>query len=157
VKKNFLKILVLFVSCSCDSIHTEGEQQLTRGEDTIATVKVKVSTSAEENKRKSFDRLIFEARGNEPGWFVRIYENHLQLVTDYGNDSLIIHEAVPDFKGKFEYNSPDKKTQLSIVLKKANCIDDKGDTNPFEVEVKWNEKLYTGCGNKNEEQTRKPE
>lgn len=144
MKKIFYNIILLCGSCACTSVHTEGEQEVTKGKDTVA--KVHVEVSSETNKKPvTADTLIFQAHGTEPGWFVQLYTNKLRAVLDYGKDSVIIEDKFSGINGSknFKYN----KNNLELIISTNSCTDEgSGETLPKEVTVNWKNKSYKGCG-----------
>jgi uncharacterized membrane protein len=147
VKKKFYNILFLCVFSACNSVHTEGEQEITKGNDTIGKLQVEVSN--EGMRKMNTDNLLFEAHGTEPGWFVQLYPDRLRLLVEYGQDSVIISDAFENVETKtdYTYNKNTQGSNLELIIKNNSCIDaGSGDKLPKEVMVKWKEKSYKGCG-----------
>lgn len=118
----------------------------------IPTTKFGVlKTLAEEDPE--VPRLLFSARGTEPGWFVQIYNDRLRLLVDYGKDSITIKNEFQNLKdsmgfGFTSYAKPDKKdTLLQLNVERLPCNDDAtGEIKSGKVTVKYKNKIYKGCG-----------
>jgi uncharacterized membrane protein len=147
VRKKIYNILFLFVISACNSVHTEGEQEITKGDDTIAKVHVEVSN--EGMRKTNTDNLLFEAHGTEPGWFVQLYPGKLRLLVDYGQDSVIVSDSFENMQMEtdYTYNKKTERSSLELIIKNNSCIDaGSGDKLPKEVLVRWKDKSYKGCG-----------
>jgi uncharacterized membrane protein len=148
MKKIFHTISLILMITACNSVRTEGETEITKGNDTVANLKVEVSNEGM-NRKMNDNNLLFEGRGTEPGWFIQIYEGKLRLLVDYGADSVIIADSFEGIKAEenFNYNKVSGDNKLELNIKNKPCTDEgKGDTSPQTVVVNWKNKSYTGCG-----------
>jgi uncharacterized membrane protein len=148
MKKIFHTIGLIAMISSCNSVRTEGETEIKKGDDTIGKMKVEVSSEGM-NRQMNDDKLLFEARGTEPGWFIQVYGSKLRLLVDYGADSVIISESFEGLKAgeNFNYNKASGENKLELNIKNTPCTDEgKGETSPQTVVVNWKNKSYTGCG-----------
>ncbi|EKF75173.1 hypothetical protein A11A3_04315 [Alcanivorax hongdengensis A-11-3] len=90
----------------------------------------------------------FWAVGNEPGWNLAVYPDHLELVTDYGNNRLSVDNpgAVVE-QGKTLYHARSDDAELRVEIDKTPCKDDmSGRAYPYQVRVAQGDELFSGCG-----------
>lgn len=90
----------------------------------------------------------FTARGNEPGWSLRIVPGEqMQLVTDYGQRT--VETAAPpalEKDGARIYHARSRKHELYVRIESTPCQDDSGAPFPSTVLVKLDGKELRGCG-----------
>ncbi len=94
------------------------------------------------------------ARGNEPGWILKIYNTRrLEWVMNYGQDTLNLNANDPKCTYT-EYSVGKIKAQrlyfadrdLLIDIKKAPCVDDmSGEAAEYSVMIKMSKQQYNGC------------
>ncbi len=90
----------------------------------------------------------FEARGNEPGWLLKIEGGELSLVWNYGEDELSAPVPAPQKDGAVtRYALPDEN--LTVTAREEVCNDDAtGMPHPFRVSVDIRGETLKGCGGK---------
>lgn len=98
----------------------------------------------------NFERFI--GMGNEPGWSLRLSNQNIIFVSDYG-ETTHAYEIVKKFSGKdiwyFRSNKPLFKDQafISINITKEVWRDDmSGHEYPFRVEINESFRYYLGVG-----------
>ena len=121
--------------------------------DEIPLGKLDALTKLAEDEPMPESKLLFTARGTEPGWLVEIYAKKLRLLANYGADSLSLDnefEKIDDPAG-FTFTSysktNDKEILLEVSLLNKTCSDDAtGEIKSREVILKYKNKIYKGCG-----------
>jgi putative lipoprotein len=107
-----------------------------------------------ENRRRSAiesarrDGARFWGAGNEPGWTLRIYRDHILLLTDYGATRIQAPAAAPErLGGRTVYRTTSNDHDLTVTVRNAPCHDDmSGEPFSRTVEVVVDGKTLRGCG-----------
>lgn len=158
MKTTIICAFTALILSACTQVNTQGEKNITQGDDTISSVDISVTKTgglldlAEEVEKAESPKLLFKATGSEPGWFAEIYSNKLRLVVDYGKDSLIIEDTFKDFENEknFVYvksiSENGKANALSLSINKGACTEASGEKQDYLVSFKLNSKSYKGCG-----------
>lgn len=150
MKKLFLALLVFgLVSCEqIEKLDAQMEPDSTDVANEIADVKKEMAI-VEQLAKEGESKLLFKAFGTEPGWYMEIYSGHMKVLLNYGKDSLWISD---DFykaadSGGFDYEAENDGGKITLKIKDEKCTDDaKGDTHNRKVELKVQNKTYTGWG-----------
>jgi len=156
MKVKALLIAVPFIALACNNLHTEGEKNVTMGDDTLSKVNISVSkTGALEglmDEMETADKeLHFKATGTEPGWSLEIKGRKAKLVSDYGKDSILFENNFDNIgREAFVYTNTEtidgKTRNLALSVEQKNCTDAAGVVRPQTVTITFNGKTYTGCG-----------
>lgn len=88
----------------------------------------------------------FEARGNEPGWLLKIAEGEFSLVWNYGEDELSAPAPEPERDGAVtRYTIPAE--DLAVTATQTLCHDGAtGMPHPLSVSVEIRGQTLNGCG-----------
>ncbi len=92
-------------------------------------------------------QVYFTARGNEPGWIVRLDSENIRFEGDYGETKITVAkpEGRPSFNG-MRYLTD----RLTVDVTHATCTDGmSGQRYAETVTVLANGKAYKGCGGRN--------
>lgn len=112
------------------------------------------------------EKLIVEGKGNEPGWYIKLYgteayakEVKAEIVLDYGDTSWagqlgLTYQA--SYVDNFQYrgdilqivNNQISSTSKNIIVyfEKGECYDPAGNIHNYKVNLNFNaEKSYDGC------------
>ena len=132
-------LALAFVCCN------DKEKEIKDLENAIAAIDT--GTPVVETKTENNSKLFFKASGTEPGWSLEIYADKLQLLLDYGKDSIIIADNFEEmsFDDDYKYSHFDSKVEVSIE-KGPFVHDGRGESFSKKVEIKKGEKIYRGCG-----------
>jgi uncharacterized membrane protein len=97
------------------------------------------------NPRPSDPTLeLYEARGNEPGWFLQIGKRRIDYVGNYGNKKISVDrpDPRPSFNGR-RYETP----RLTVDVTYSRCNDDmSGRGFEHQVSVVADGQTFRGCG-----------
>lgn len=159
MKKYILFSAAIFAFIACTQVNSNGEKNITLGEDTVASVEISTSkvdalnALAEMDEEAEPSKLLFKASGIEPGWFAEFYTNKLRLVVDYGKDSLIMdHQKFEGLDNKDGYifaiqGEKDLSKNIVVNIDNKSCVDaGSGDKKDRAVVVFYKGKTYKGCG-----------
>ncbi len=160
MKKIILPALSLILIMACNQVNSNSDKNITQNGDTISSVDISVSKTGGlmdmveelEKADASSNKLLFKASGTEPGWIAEFYANKLRLILNYGKDSIIIEDEfshLDDAKGYLYSKATSEhgeKYALTIALENKSCINTAGNKEDRAVNVKFNNKPYTGCG-----------
>jgi len=104
-------------------------------------------------KRKSVTNpveevLPFKARGNEPGWFLTITEDSMELVSNYGMDKISVPRPVPTVTGSgYRYTASTEGHTIVVTIEDHVCRDTmSGMPYPKGVLVRIDGQELAGCG-----------
>jgi len=107
-----------------------------------------------ENRRRSViesarrDGARLWGAGNEPGWTLRVYRDHILLLTDYGATRIQAPAAAPERSGgRTVYRTTSNDHDLTVTVRNTPCRDDmSGEPFGKTVEVVVDGKTLRGCG-----------
>jgi len=106
-------------------------------------------TSCKEQK-KELNFTSFEGHGNEPGWLVRLYkkDSHWEynLLLDYGEIKRKGLADISQSETGFMFILKQPYDKITGTIRTKSCVDDAGINYPNEIELKYNDRTYLGCG-----------
>lgn len=107
----------------------------------------------ESTTRKAAPGVIFQARGNEPGWLLELDRetSRMTLTTDYGEHvrTLPYHVARLDngHQAAMTLRAHDDGTPITVRLRARACFDNmSGKPYPVQVSVEQGDQTLVGCG-----------
>ncbi len=144
----FYAILLLGLFPSCEQIKSYDEKIITykndAGSDTVIN-KIHEATDC-----VNTDKLLFIAKGSEPGWTVEFYTHTFKLVVDYGKDSLVLKNQnfeIMKNDEDFIFTEEEKNQSVSVTIKNQTCKEEaSGYICNKKVSVSFKGKIYEGCG-----------
>lgn len=96
-------------------------------------------------------RVLFEARGHEPGWFLELVQDRwIHLVYDYGEAEA--HVPVPEptvdpATGMMAYHARTDDIELTLTIEPSTCsAPGSGEPRPSTVTVEVDGRVLSGCG-----------
>ncbi len=96
--------------------------------------------------QENSSQATFEARGNEPGWNLKISDDTIDVVADYGQKSVTAPTPKPERGDGYESYEVAGKS-LEITIRDSRCADDAtGMPYPKTVTMKLEGREYKGCG-----------
>ena len=127
------------------SVDDESTAFALKGDEARFELKGKVQPSC----RRVFDgKLLFRARGNEPGWRLDISPSGLDLLLDNGRRRVFGHSPlIIDGAGVRSYEAQSAGGELTALVFERACADSlNGAAFPRTVEVRWQDRVLRGCG-----------
>ncbi len=92
----------------------------------------------------------FWATGNEPGWTLELFSDHLVLVTNYGElrIEVPVGEPIEDPMARTTvFSATSEEHEVVVTLRGDSCADDmSGQPFPTTVELLLDGRTYRGCG-----------
>lgn len=89
----------------------------------------------------------FRAVGNEPGWHVDIYADHLTFVTNYGEDRYTFTDYTVSGRMPYVYRATSGDHAIMVTLADVRCFDDmSGERFETTVTLDFDGQIYRGCG-----------
>jgi hypothetical protein len=146
------KIMILFfalVLASCDWVKKVDKQMDADSTDIANEIADMTSTLSVIERLANEGELLFKAVGSEPGWYAEFHTNKFRMLMNYGKDSIVLFR---EFKqdGNFDFNysisENGKDIKMEVDVEDKECTDAAGGKNPNVVTVKFNDKVFTGCG-----------
>lgn len=141
--------------------YTDGETTFwSKGEEALLEADGKTYASCRNNRRRAvwedakLNGVDFRAVGNEPGWYLEIYDKgtpeKIDFVADYGQ----VYYTFPSVQQETQETHERKRYlarmgghRLEVTLEKGPCLDDmSGEAFETAVTVKLNNRSYRGCG-----------
>ena len=134
---------LMWISTTRHTIDTEG---MSHDMGDIMLERVKSGTV--DPKVDSKYPLPFTARGNEPGWLVKVEQEHIEIQTNYGQNTVRTPRPVPQpYKGGYKYHAETEAHIAIIDVQRKLCYDDmSGRPYPARVTLTLDGKTYEGCG-----------
>ncbi len=93
--------------------------------------------------------IDFRAQGNEPAWFLEVDERqHIRLVTDYGERSILTPAPEPGFSGGVvHYDVQTDAHRLRLEIEPRACEDSmSAEAFDTRVQVRLDNEEFRGCG-----------
>lgn len=92
--------------------------------------------------------LPFTARGNEPGWLVKVEQDRIEIQTNYGQNKVYTPRPVPQpYKGGYKYHAETEAHIAIIDVQRKLCYDGmSGRPYPAHVTLTLDGETYKGCG-----------
>ncbi len=92
--------------------------------------------------------LPFTARGNEPGWMLRMSAEQIELTTDYGKNTITLPTPqVKHIMGGYQFHTGDETHSLTLEVHKKLCYDSMtGRPFPAFVTLNLDDETLPGCG-----------
>ncbi len=92
----------------------------------------------------------FWATGNEPGWTLELFSDHLVLVTNYGElriEALVDEPIVDETTRMTIFHAVSDDHEIEVTLRGESCTDDmSGHAFQATVELLLDGRLFRGCG-----------
>ena len=141
--------------------YTDGETTFwSKGEEALLEAGGKTYPKCRNNRRRAvwedakLNGVDFRAVGNEPGWYLEIYDKgapeRIDFLGDYGQVYYTFPAVRRETQGSRErtrYVARIGAHQLEVTLEKGPCLDDmSGEAFETSVTVKLNNRSYRGCG-----------
>jgi uncharacterized membrane protein len=168
MKIKFLIITALFFFSACNvpkeeyNVPTSKVEILTSLEDTgedTAKVREEKTVNETSNNDAALQRKgaapLLTARGSEPGWYAEFYADHLNLVLDYGKDTLKVDHDFSNISKDKTYtaaianvsndNGKTTSVALAINIDSKPCTEMSGEKRDRSITLKYNKKEYKGC------------
>lgn len=91
---------------------------------------------------------VFSARGNEPGWLLKISDTEITLETDYGQKRVTAPRPEPETTAEFRrYSARTPDRELAVTIFDQTCRDSmSGMPHPQSVGVLVDDRELKGCG-----------
>ncbi|MDN3553883.1 MliC family protein [Halomonas almeriensis] len=102
--------------------------------------------------RESYPGVMFQARGNEPGWTVELANDQprISMSLDYGNREVTLPyqvEVLDNDSGSVVLASGQAARPFELRIESRACFDDmSGQPWPARVTLTINDEVYRGCG-----------
>jgi len=94
--------------------------------------------------------VVFRGIGQEPGWMLEVFPDHIQYVGDYGQQTLRFSrtsDSVDTSAGRFIYRGQTESHRMSAVIEKTPCTDVmSGESFSHTVTLRLDGKAFDGCG-----------
>ena len=141
--------------------YTDGKTTFwSKGEEASLVVDGQTYAQCRNNQRRAvwedakLNGVDFRAVGNEPGWYLEIYDKgtpeKIDFVGDYGQAYFTfpsVQREVQETRERKKYVARIGGHQLEVTLEKGPCLDDmSGEAFETAVTVKLNNRSYRGCG-----------
>ena len=141
--------------------YTDGQSTFwSKGEEALLEVGGKTYSQCRNNRRRAvwedakLNGVDFRAVGNEPGWYLEIYDKgtpeKIDFVGDYGQVYYTfpsVQREARETRERKRYTARIGGHQLEVTLEKGPCLDDmSGEAFETSVTVKLNNRSYRGCG-----------
>ena len=107
----------------------------------------KVTVQQATTKRNSIE-LPFTARGNEPGWMLRMSAEQIELTTDYGKNTISLPTPqVKQILGGYQFHTKNDAHSATLNVHKKLCYDSmSGRPFPAYVTLELDGETLPGCG-----------
>ncbi|MGE5256200.1 MAG: YbaY family lipoprotein [Hyphomicrobiales bacterium] len=141
--------------------YTDGKTTFwNKGEEALLEVDGKTYPQCRNNRRRAvwedakLNGVDFRAVGNEPGWYLEIYDKGAPEKIDFVGDYGQVYYTFPNVQRETQEKRERKRYvarigahQLEVTLEKGPCLDDmSGEAFETSVTVKLNNRSYRGCG-----------
>ncbi len=116
-----------------------------RGDEAMVTWRGAVLENCE---RLSAPELPFSARGQEPGWDLRIEEDGLTIRINYGAEELSFAPVEPEVSASgVRYEAHEGDRRLTVLIDRQTCNDTMADISfPYRVRYTLDGEAHMGCG-----------
>lgn len=156
---NILKIVIiplLILLSACTQVNSNAETEITRGKDTLSKIEIAISkiNASDTLKEVHNSKLLFKARGTEPGWLAEVFTDKLRLLLNYGKDSVLVSDKFENLESPDGYTYTTaavidgKSNKLTVFIENKPCIEEaSGEKAERAVTITYGNITYKGCGN----------
>ena len=122
-----------------------GTEFWSKGDEALVTIRGEVLDNCE---RLAEPALSFMARGQEPGWNLRIDDTSIVLHTNYDEQKLNFSRAPAEIStAGIRYETENEDRHLSVLIEREVCNDTMADVAyPYSVRYTLDGDTQTGCG-----------
>jgi hypothetical protein len=147
--KKVLVLLLVLALAGCDWVKKVDKQMDADSTDIANEIADMTNTLTAIERLTHPGELLFKAVGSEPGWYAEFHTDKFRMLMNYGKDSIVLfREFTPGGNLDFTYSNSGNGNDIKMEVKVEDkeCTDDAGGKNPNVVTVKFNDKVFVGCG-----------